>query len=546
MSLYPLPLILLVLWAYLVKFSVSVALEESQGGKLVGPTVTLDSGGVLSDGTFNGLRNESTGIINFKGVRFADPPTGNLRFAISVENSILLIGFSQFANACIETPQNSVTSGTSEDCLFGNVYIPINTHLDDKLPVLVWFHGGGFQEGNTRDAPPELIIQSSTKPLIFVSFEYRLGQFGFLAGSQIKENGALNAGLLDQRAALRWLQKYIHLFGGDNKAITIWGQSAGAGSTMFHLVANGGNNEGLFHAAMGDSPSLSFTPTFDESYAEGIYEQFAEFAGCGNKSSSTLQCLRSASSEELTLAGSQVLVARPATLFVFAPGVDGEFLEERPVEAFKAGRFSRVPVLFGSNTDEGANWSASLTDASANTSMPNATEATVFNFLQGQYANITHSSVDSGFEIYPLEEFNSSFSLQGQQMYGEARYICSASMITGSVFKASEANTAYQYHYDNPNLGSDHGAELTAFFSSPPDNEDKDDAVLFESMREYWTSFVTGGKPVSKNGIVWKPVNESTGSSRILLHPGGVEMEQMGSLTDRCSFWHNLDNVIQT
>lgn len=77
--------------------------------------------------------------------------------------------------------------------------------------------------------------------------------------------------------------------------------------------------------------------------------------------------------------------------------------------------------------------------------MPNATEATVFNFLQGQYASITHNSVDTGFEIYPLEEFNKSFSLQGQQMYGEARYICTAAMITGFMFEASGANAAYQY-----------------------------------------------------------------------------------------------------
>lgn len=172
---------------------------------------------------------------------------------------------------------------------------------------------------------------------------------------------------------------------------------------------------------------------------------YSIYRGCGNKGSGTLQCLRSASSQELTVAGSQVLTARPATLFVFAPILDGDFVGERPVEAFKAGRFSRVPVLFGSNTDEGANWSASLTDASANTSMPNATEATVFNFLQGQWASITQPSVDNGFEIYPLEEFNNSFSLQGQQMYGEARYICTAAMITGSVFEAFGANAAYQY-----------------------------------------------------------------------------------------------------
>ncbi|KDR82334.1 hypothetical protein GALMADRAFT_817280 [Galerina marginata CBS 339.88] len=517
----------------------AISLEKRQGGQLVGPSVTLDYG------SFTGLSNSSTGIIYFRGVRFADSPIGNLRWKAPVSPPTTHLGnvdATKFANGCIQTTQTSVTSGSSEDCLFGNVFIPINAHVNDKLPVMVWFHGGGFQTGNTHNAPPELIMQSSAKPLIFVSFEYRLGQFGFLGGSQVKEGGSLNAGLLDQRAALRWLQRYIHQFGGDSSQVTIWGESAGAGSTMFQLVANGGNEEGLFRAAMGDSPSLSFVPLFNESYDEGIYQQFADLAGCGNKGSGTLLCLRSASSQALTLAGSQLLSARPATLFVFAPIVDGDFIGERPVEAFTSGHFSRVPVLFGSNTNEGAGWSASLKDPSANTSNPNASEATVFNFLQGQYASISQSSVDKAIAIYPLSQFKNSFSLQGQQMYGEARYICTAALITGSL---AGANTVYQFHYDNPHLGSNHGADLDAFFS-PPANSNSDDLALFEAMREYWTSFVTGGKPASKNGITWKPVSDSSGSPRLLLHPAGTTMEQMGALADRCSFWHGLSHEIQT
>lgn len=95
-----------------------------------------------------------------------------------------------------------------------------------------------------------------------------------------------------------------------------------------------------------------------------------------------------------------------------------------------------------SNTNEGAFWSAGLPDPSANTSMPNATEETVFNFIRGQYTTLTQASLDPGFELYPLDSFNGSFSLQGQQMYGEARYICTASLIAGS---ASRFSTSFQY-----------------------------------------------------------------------------------------------------
>jgi len=166
--------------------------------------------------------------------------------------------------------------------------------------------------------------------------------------------------------------------------------------------------------------------------------------GCNDQGTNTLQCLRSASIETLTLAGSQVLSARPATLYVFAPILDGDFIRERPVEALKSGIFARVPVLFGSNSDEGSSWSATLADPSANTSMPSATEDTVFNFLQGQYPTLTHASFDDAVELYPLKDYENSFSLQGQQMYGECRYICTASMITGA--EISESNTkVFQY-----------------------------------------------------------------------------------------------------
>ncbi|PPQ93082.1 hypothetical protein CVT25_003114 [Psilocybe cyanescens] len=512
---------------------------DTTSTSLIGSTVTLDYR------SFSGLKNDSTGIIYFRGVRFADAPIGNLRWREAVSPPTKHLGnvdATQFANGCIETPQSTVTAGTSEDCLFGNVFIPINTTVNDKLPIMVWFHGGGFQEGNTHNAPPELIMHSSAKPLIFVSFEYRLGQFGFLGGHQIKEDGVLNAGLLDQRTALRWVQRYISKFGGDKNQVTIWGESAGAGSTMFQLVAKGGDNEGLFHAAMGDSPSMSFTPQFNQAYDEGIFQQFANLSGCENKATGTLQCLRSASSQALTLAGSQLLAARPSTLFVFAPIFDENFITERPVEAFKAGRFSRVPVLFGSNTNEGANWSASLKDASANTSMPNATEVTVFNFLRGQYASMAEDSFSNALDLYPLQTFDNSFSLQGQQMYGEARYICTAAMITGAV---SKTNKAFQFHYKNPHLGSNHGAELDAFFS-PPSNANSADLDLFEKMREFWTSFVTSGTPSSKDKKLWTPVDDASGSPRILLQPGGITMENLGSLSSRCSFWHGLSSEIQT
>ncbi|THV05669.1 alpha/beta-hydrolase [Dendrothele bispora CBS 962.96] len=449
------------------------------------PSVTLEYG------TFTGSDDPSTGITSFLGIRFADPPTGNLRWRAAVSppsSNVGTVNATQFAPICASIGQTG--DGTSEDCLFGNVFVPSGTTSDDSLPVMVWFHGGGFQNGGTRDFDPRLIMQSSKNPMIFVSFAYRLGALGFLGGARLKADGQLNAGMQDQRAGLAWLQRYISQFGGDPSRVTIWGESAGAGSTMFHLLANGGDAGGLFHAAMGDSPSLSFTPAFDGDYIEGIFNFFSS----------------------------------------------------------SAGQFAKVPVLFGSNTNEGAGWSAGLPNPAANTANPNATQETVFNFLQGQWNSFTQDSFNRGLELYPLDDFSGSFDLQGQQMYGEARYICTAGLITAGL--TSAGTKAFQYHYDNPHLGSNHGNDLQAFFPATPANADGNDLALFEAMREFFTSFVTTGTPTSGSaGVNWEAVTDTSndGNPRILLHPGGIAMEQISDeLNEHCAFWHSLGGEMQT
>ncbi|KAJ7165653.1 alpha/beta-hydrolase [Mycena crocata] len=506
-------------------------------------TVTLDYG------SFTGLTDATNGIIYFRGIRFAEPPVGDLRWKAPVFPPTTQLGnvnATNFANACIATTQTASTSTTSEDCLFGNVYVPVATTAKSALPVLVYFHGGGFEGGSSRDAAPENLILPSAKPLIFATFEYRLGQFGFLGGTPVHDNGTLNAGLLDQRAALLWVQKYISKFGGDPTRVTIWGESAGAGSTMFQLIGDGGRNAHLFHQAMGDSPSLSFLPHYSDTFVEDLFTQFAGLAGCGNADAlTTMACLRAAPTNTLALAGSKTLANRTSSFYPFAPIADGRFIRDRPVEAFRKGKFARVPVLFGSNTNEGAHWSASLPNPAANTSSPSATQTTVYNFIAGQYSTFTQESFQTAItKFYPLEDYNGSFSLQGQQIYGEMRYICSAVMIAGAAhdFRLK----SYQYHWDNPTLSSDHGADLNAFFDGTRVFDAPDQAVV-DAMRGYFTSFATSGAPVANSSIAWPPSVDGTGSPRILLHPGNVSLENVSeALSARCAFWHGLAAELNT
>ncbi|KAF9255007.1 alpha/beta-hydrolase [Marasmius fiardii PR-910] len=501
------------------------------------PSVTLDYG------TFIGIKNGTTNITSFRGVRFADAPVGELRWRAAVSppsKNLGTVNATKFANACIMNSQ--ITAGTSEDCLFGNVFIPPSiTSRSTPAPVLVWFHGGGFVSGDSHSADPTELFATTSEPFIFVSFEYRLGPFGFLAGSTVKNNGLTNAGLHDQRTALRWVQRYIGKFGGDPSRVTIWGQSAGAGSTMFHLIANNGDPEGLFHVAIGDSPSLNQMPATTDDYLESVFHDVATAAGCGNDTN--LSCLRSVDINRLASAGQQTINARTATLYVFAPHFDGEFITSRPVEAFSSGKLAKVPVLFGANTNDGAHWSSELRDPNANTSMPNATQDTVYNFIHGQYPNFSKESFDRAVALYPLEEFNGSFSLQGQQMYGEARYICTAQLITAGA--AIVGQNGFQFHYNNDHISSDHGAELAAFWGITNGADDKD-RTLFEGMREFWSSLVTSGTQPRAKLARWTATNEN-GSPRMRLDPVQPGMEDVSaSQTARCAFWHSISGEINT
>ncbi|KAJ7652976.1 Alpha/Beta hydrolase protein, partial [Mycena rosella] len=162
-------------------------------------------------------------------------------------------------------------------------------------------------------------------------------------GTPVHDEGLLNAGLLVQKAVLVWVQRYIKKFGGDPTRVTIWGQSAGAGSTMFHLIGDAGVNTNLFHQAMGNSPSLSFLPHYSDAYVGDLFTQFASHAGICRRHGMLARRV----DEPLALAGSKTPANRTWSVFPFNPIADGSFIVARPVEAFRKGSFARVPVLFG-------------------------------------------------------------------------------------------------------------------------------------------------------------------------------------------------------
>ncbi|KAL6403569.1 Lipase-like protein [Ilyonectria robusta] len=318
--------------------------DQVDDGLGPGPTVDLDYSRYKGNYISNGIHE-------FVGMRYARPPTGDLRWRAPVnpEHTTETQSAKKFRTICLATNHKLGGTVSGEDCLFVNVWSP-NVTADAKLPVMVFIQGGGY----TLLARPWIngseIIETSGQNMVLVTFHYRTGLFGFLAGADVKNDGNLNAGLLDQRFVFEWVQRHISKFGGDPNHVVIQGSSAGGGSVALQLAANGGRDDGLFIGAIMESPFLPSQRSISD--LEFQYDHVVSSAGC-NDTANKMQCLRGKTLEELQ--GINLSWELPGRtnkpLFYFGPCTDGEFLRDTPYAMYDRGAFVKVPVLIGHCTD---------------------------------------------------------------------------------------------------------------------------------------------------------------------------------------------------
>ncbi|MEO6720118.1 MAG: carboxylesterase family protein [Ferruginibacter sp.] len=290
---------------------------------------------------------EASGVRSFKGLPFGAPPVGELRWKEPqpVQNWEGVRKADKFENGAMQPPifgdMDFRFKGKSEDCLYLNVWAPAK---GNKLPVLVYFYGGGFVAGDGSE--PRYDGESmATKGIIAVTVNYRLGVFGFFAHPELSKESphqaSGNYGLLDQYAALRWVQQNIAAFGGDPKKVTIAGESAGSVSVSAQMASP--LSKDLIAGAIGESGSilgtLSAVPLKDGE-ASGV-----EFAKTVNANS--LADLRAMPADKLGEAAGKF------GPFRFGRTIDGYFFPKDPLEIFKAGEQAQVPLLVGWNSEEG-------------------------------------------------------------------------------------------------------------------------------------------------------------------------------------------------
>jgi para-nitrobenzyl esterase len=305
-------------------------------------------------GLISGYFNERTGVYVFKGIPFAAPPVGENRWkapqpAIPWKGTRQCLTFGPspmqpkpvsflFLGPEFVIPQAPI----SEDCLYLNVWTAARSK-EEKRPVLVWIYGGGFMTGGA--AAPGYSGEALAKMgIVFVSFNYRLGVFGFLSHPELTKesphHSSGNYALMDQITALAWVKKNIHAFGGDPDRVTIAGQSAGSASV--NCLLSSPLARGLFQGAIGESGSLVIeNPLLRMRSLKDAEQEGERIAKKLNAPS--LQALRAFSAEELQQKG----------LGFFSPTVDGYVMSASVAETYKNDQQTHVPLMTGWNGDEG-------------------------------------------------------------------------------------------------------------------------------------------------------------------------------------------------
>ena len=476
--------------------------------------VELESGAVI------GLRqwSPSGSAEVFKGIPYAAPPVGDLRWQPPEPPA----AWDGVRAAFVAGPACAQSAGTMsssalflpspdpcEDCLTLNVWRPAEPS-DEPLPVMVWIHGGSFESG-TGAFPVYDGSTFASKGMIVVTINYRLGSLGYLAHPALSAESphgvSGNYGLLDQIAALQWVQDNAAAFGGDPDRVTVVGHSAGSMSVGFLLVSP--LAEGLFQRAIMQSgvpwPALPLRSSDPEvipsAEVEGL--AWAEALGVQGDGPAAAEALRALPTVEIL--GIEIDIDPWDFRFAFSPSVDGVVLPDQPLLMMQAGDFNRVPLLIGSTRDEatvfmvGSNefirWRAA------------EYEAFVEDFLGIDAASVLALyPPPSGFVFGGLNRLFSDFS-----MFALSR--------TTAKFVAAQALPVYPYYFTlrpanvaGEILGAHHGAEVPFVFDTllPGSALTREDRELARAMQGYWARFIISGDPNGGEAPFWPPYDPET------------------------------------
>lgn len=473
--------------------------------KVKAETRAADGAIKIDSGMISGvLVGENKDVTVYKGIPYAAPPVGDLRWKAPqpVKPWTGVRECTEFGNAepqpnILEMVYGMKLSKTSEDCLYLNVYAPAK-RTSGKLPVMVWIHGGGFYLGEGATYDGENLARLGA---IVVTINYRLGVFGFFAHPALSKQSGTgvsgNYGMLDQIAALKWVKRNIAAFGGDAARVTIFGESAGGMSVAMLMVSP--LSEGLFQRAIIES-GVGFGPAARMNDIEKLGTRLCDSLGV-SKDADPIATLRALSAEDL-------LKKAGAPGGGFGPAVDGWFLPGDPAVIFAAGKQRGVPLIIGSNHNEG-------TILLGMTPMRNTQDYE--NYVKGAFG----AEADAVLKLYPLSGGKDALSV-ADRVFSD-RIAAGSEMFAESNSKLNPKS--YLYHFtkssNSPrfaNVGAYHGAEIPYVFDASvldakqeQYNFDDADKRLAKTMSDYWVRFAATGDPNERGLPEWPKVGGASG-----------------------------------
>ncbi|KAJ4373948.1 hypothetical protein N0V83_002687 [Neocucurbitaria cava] len=447
----------------------------------------------------------------------------------------------------------SAPSTGSEDCLYLGVYSrpwsQNNTQSKQNLrPVLLTFYGGGFIRGNAAfDIPPSgfpVLNVSQQNDYVVVYSNYRTNVFGFLPGSKIAAHPHvdLNPGLLDQQAALLWIQKHIHRFGGDKRNVTIWGQSAGGGSVVAQTIATGNRGKNLFTKAMASSPFWPKTPRYDSVWAEDLYAQTVQDVGCANHTDE-ITCLKTADVQALRDSALKLSTSQQYTTssFTWGPVIDDSFLAESLSEVIisssKGGKSKSLnanAILTSYNLHEGENFippgfaSNTTTDSSSGF---NFSQASFDEWLAGYLPAFTAEDLENVKRLYPAtgdaEEisWNTTYVRAGL-LYRDLVLACPAYWLSSN---AEKGGWLMEYTISPAKHASDVWNTINPIQQS--------DVLTYEAYVGAMASFIQTGDPnahkVTNGSVAGVPGVQQGGGKQFLVTAAGIRTSGVRMLEER-------------
>jgi len=498
--------------------------------------VTLDSGIV------QGMAGKVPGVRVFEGIPFAAPPVGDLRWrepqpVAHWDGVRMATAFGPRAmQGSIYSDMLFRDKRMSEDCLYLNVWTPARA-ATEKLPVMVWIYGGGFQAGSTSESRQDGVHLAS-KGVVVVSMGYRLGIFGFFSLPELTRESGRNAsgnyGIMDQVAALQWVKRNIAAFGGDPANVTIFGESAGSYSVSVLMASP--TAHGLFQKAIGESGSLvgtrkiaaAVTPLAE---AEQAGLDYAKVVGA--KSLADLRAIPPKALLKSVLADKK---------FKAGVSVDGYVLPDSLHSIYSKGAQAPVPLLAGWNADEsraaavmgGKRPTAASFEKAVRTEYLELADEVLKHYPSGTDQEATRSAGDLASDRFII---NSAWTwieyqraLNGPAVY-KFEFDRAVPVIPGARVNGVEATAI--------DIGANHASEIPYVFGALTSNRsitwDPEDLRLSELMQSYWSNFAKTGNPNAQGLPVWPRFTEA-GNFQVM-HLDAVSQALPEMNRARHAFW---------